>query len=259
MIRIADLSVDWQKENDSFADRFVSANTDDAVMSVSFSDKMHECHSVQYTDVGYEHFLRGKSGDVLFANRDWSEAVSYYLSDYDRDLALPLAAICSRYSYFNALLIHSSFVKLSENGVLFTGFSGVGKTTQAELWAEYLNADIVNGDKSFIREINGSFFAYGLPWKGSSEYCLNEKALLSAIVVLRQSKENRITRLNGKAAEYLIPHIFFPHWDKYCLDQSLDTFDRLLRSVPVFLLECRPDKDAVKLAYNTVLGDLWKN
>ena len=253
MIKIAELSVDWQKENCSFAEEFLTREKD-SVIKVKFENKMQECHSVQYPGEKAEHLLRGKNGDILIANNDWSEAVSYYHPDYDRDFALPLAAICSRFSSFNTLLTHSSFATLNGKGILFTGYSGVGKTTQAELWRNFLGAEIVNGDKAFVRETDGSFFAYGLPWKGSSEYCLNRKARLSAIVVLRQSAENRITKLNETATEYLMPHIFLPHWDKDCLNKALDTFDSLLKSVPVFLLECRPDEEAVRLTHDKIFG-----
>lgn len=251
MMKIAELSVDWQKENCGFAEEFLTCEKD-SVIRIKFEDTMQECHAVQYAFEKPEHLLRGKNGDILIAKNDWSEAISYYHPDYDKDFALPLAAICSRFSSFNTLLTHSSFVTLNGKGILFTGYSGVGKTTQAELWGDFLGAEIVNGDKAFVREIDKTFFAYGLPWKGSSEYCLNRKAPLSAIVVLRQSAVNRITKLVETATEYLMPHIFLPHWDKDCLNKTLDTFDSLLKRVPVFLLECRPDEEAVNLTYNEI-------
>ena len=149
--------------------------------------------------------------------------------------------------------MHASCVDIGGVGVLFTGFSGVGKTTQAKLWQDYLGADIINGDKAFIREIDGSFYGCGLPWKGSSEYCLNKKTKLKAIIVLRQAAENRMARLDTSAAmECFMPHVFMPHWDGKCLDRAFDTFEKILEKLPVFLLECRPDEDAVKLTYNTV-------
>lgn len=254
MIRIADLPIDWQSDRQDFVSDFVRDCDNTPVIRLNFSDKLQSCHSVQYADCSSEHFLRGRSGEILLANSDWSEATSFFLPESDRDFALPLAALCSRFSYYNALLVHASLVKYHNKGVIFTGYSGVGKTTQAELWAKFLGAQIVNGDKVFVRETDGIFNAYGLPWKGSSEYCVNTEAQLSAVVVLRQSDTNRITQLKTEAAEYFMPHIFFPHWDKACLGNSLDVFDNLLKSTPVWLLECRPDEDAVKLTCNTIFG-----
>ena len=116
-----------------------------------------------------------------------------------------------------------------------------------------MGADIINGDKAFLRFTDGGFYAYGCPWKGSSEYCLNTKTALSGIVILRQSTENKITRLDcAKAIELFMPHVFLPHWDAQCLQASISTLDRLTQDVPMWLLECRPDEAAVKLTYGKV-------
>jgi hypothetical protein len=167
--------------------------------------------------------------------------------------ALALAAICSKFSYYDAFLMHASCVNVNGEGIIFAGNSGVGKTTQAELWQKYLNAEIINGDKAFIREINGAFYGCGLPWKGSSDYCLSNKTKLNGIVVLRQAKKNKITKLDAaQATEYFMPHIFMPHWDRKCLDNVLGIFEKIIETVPVFLLECLPDEDAVKLTYTAL-------
>lgn len=252
MICIADLLIDWQTESVDFVSDFTVDSTQKPVISVEFLSKMSECHSVQYTDKPSDHFLCAENGGFLLSNKDWSEVTSYFLPKSNMDFALPLAALCSRFSYYNALLVHSSLIDFQGNGILFTGYSGAGKTTQAELWAKFADAEIINGDKAFIREVEGDFFAYGLPWKGSSDYCLNKKVPLKGVVILRQSDANRIMRLSENALEYFMPHIFFPHWDKDCLDKSLNTFDRVLKKIPVWLLECRPDEDAVRITRDAV-------
>lgn len=252
IIRIADLPVEWQDEYSDFVRDFSSETNEEPVISVCFNNSLPECHGIQYAEASSERFLRLENGEFACADKEWNKVTSFFSSPSGR-YALPLAAICSKFSYHDALLLHASCVNLDGNGVIFTGFSGVGKTTQAELWQKYLGAEIINGDKAFIREIDGEFYGCGLPWKGSSEYCLNKKTKLSAIVVLRQSAENKIIRLRAEQAmEYFMPHLFMPHWDEKCLDNALGTFGRILEKVPVMLLECRPDEDAVKLTYNTV-------
>ncbi len=252
IIRIAELPVEWQNEYSDFVRDFSDGTKETPVISVRFENSLPECHGIQYSVVPSEHFLRLENGEVACANADWSEVTSYFPKSSGM-YALALSAICSKFSYHNALLLHASCVNLGGEGVIFTGFSGVGKTTQAELWQKYLGAEIINGDKAFIREIDGVFYGCGLPWKGSSEYCLNQKTRLNAIVILRQSAENKITKLDAEQAmEYFTPHLFMPHWDERCLDNALNTLGRILEKVPVMLLECRPDEDAVKLTYNTV-------
>ncbi len=252
IIHIADLPVEWQDNHSDYVKVFSADSSANPVIKINFETKLPECHGIQYFDSSTENVLRHDNGEILCANSDWSQATSYFTAP-SGEYALPLAAMCSRFSYYNAFLMHASCIDLNGKGVIFAGYSGVGKTTQAQLWKQYLGAEIINGDKAFVREIDKDFYGCGLPWKGSSEYCLNQKTKLNAIVILRQSQENKLTQLNVmQATEILIPHLFMPHWDENCLSNTLDTIDRLLEKVPVMLLECRPDEDAVKLVHNTV-------
>ena len=252
IIHIADLPVEWQDNHSDYVKGFSVDSSENPVMKIGFEVKPPECHGIQYFDSSTENVLRHDNGEILCANSDWSQATSYFTAP-SGEYALPLAAMCSRFSYYNAFLMHASCVDLNGKGVIFAGYSGVGKTTQAQLWQKYFGAEIINGDKAFVREIDKDFYSCGLPWKGSSEYCLNQKTKLNAIVILRQSQENKLIRLNiMQATEFLMPHLFMPHWDEKCLDNTLGIIDRLLEKVPVMLLECRPDEDAVKLVHNTV-------
>ncbi len=252
IIRIADLLIEWQSDYSDFVKDFSVEAEEKTVLDVRFEKSLVECHGIQYCTTPSEKFLRLENGEFACANDEWSKVTSYYPTPNGM-YALPLAAICSRFSYYDAFLIHASCVSISGKGIVFVGNSGIGKTTQAELWQKYLGAEIINGDKAFIREINGDFYGCGLPWKGSSEYCLNKKTKLKGIVVLRQAKENKITRLDAvKAIEYFMPHVFMPHWDEKCLDNTLATLEKMIKEVPVMLLECRPDEEAVRLVHNMV-------
>ena len=252
IISIADLPIEWQENKKDFVKAFITDFDEKPVMSISFKNKLPECHGIQYTESDCSHTLRVESGEILCADADWSRVSSYYTLP-SHEYTLTLAAICSKFSYFDTVLMHASCIDCDGNGIIFTGYSGVGKTTHATLWNNYANADIINGDKILIREINNTLYACGLPWKGSSEYCLNKKTKLKSIIVLRQAKENKLTPLNSSSAtELTIPHFFLPYWDEKCTDNACKTIDKILRNIPVFLLECRPDEDAVNLVKNTI-------
>ncbi|MGM9681686.1 MAG: hypothetical protein ACI3XR_09300 [Eubacteriales bacterium] len=209
---------------------------------------MSQCHGIRYLDNSPSHLLQGNNGMVLTANEDWSEATVYCDRFSDPWYTLPLAALCARFAAFDAVLLHGSFVDWEGNGIVFTGPSGIGKTTQAKLWEKYEGADIVNGDKVFLRMKDRTVYGFGSPWKGSSPYCLNRKAPLKAIIALRQGPHNSLRKLSSlETMEFFVPYVFLPHWDENAVTQALETLDRIVRQVPVCLLECRPDADAVKL------------
>lgn len=82
----------------------------------------------------------------------------------------------------------------------FCGRSGIGKSTQANLWKEYENALILNGDRCAVGFVDGAANAFGLPFCGTSGICLNFSLPIAAIISLGQAPENRITRLSGVRA-----------------------------------------------------------
>lgn len=253
IIRIADIPLEWQSDYSDFVKDFECDTGESPVMNLEFISQMNSIHGIQYTDRPSERVLKLETGEFLLADSRWEKCTVFTDRRIGSDHSLPLAAICSRLAKVNTLFMHASVIDLCGEGVIFAGFSGVGKTTQAQLWEKYMGADIINGDKAFLRFKDGGFYAYGCPWKGSSEYCLNTKTALKGIVVLRQADDNRITRLDAaKAIELFMPHVFLPHWDTECLQKSLDTLDRLTKEIPMWLLECRPDEDAVKLTYSKV-------
>ncbi len=153
------------------------------------------------------------------------------------------------------LQFHSSLIKTSEQGIMFLGPSGIGKTTQAELWQKYRSSLIINGDIVFVQETDSGFLGWGTPWHGSSPYCENTSVPLKAMVVLKQSDQNSIRELTGfeKVTE-VSNSVFYPQWLENGMELCLETLDHLLTSIPVYELRCRPDEDAVRLTEQTIFS-----
>lgn len=148
----------------------------------------------------------------------------------------------------HGFILHSSFIRWNDIGIVFTAPSGTGKSTQADLWEKYEHAEILNGDRTALRCIDGVWKAYGLPYAGSSDIYRNESALLKCIVVLKQAKENSLELLKGKRAYLAIYSGLTLHpWDEEFMNRALFDLDDLLNKIPIYQLSCRPDKDAVEL------------
>lgn len=148
---------------------------------------------------------------------------------------------------FGSIILHSSFIRSNGRGILFTAPSGTGKSTQASLWEKYMGAEILNGDRAGIRKIGDTWHAFGLPYAGSSNIYRNESAPLKALVLLRQAKENRISRISSaEAMRSIYPEITIHRWDPDFVAKALDLFLELCTDVPVYLLECLPDEGAVR-------------
>ena len=153
------------------------------------------------------------------------------------------------------LLFHASLVEFDGWAIAFSASSGVGKSTQADLWVSSLGARCINGDKACLRYAKEGWRAYGFPIAGSSPYVCNEKAPLKTLVILRQATDNQIRRLDREEAAALIStHVYYPFWDEEATAASLETLDALVREIPIFLLECRPDEEAVRITRDAIFG-----
>ena len=146
------------------------------------------------------------------------------------------------------LLLHASLIKFSEKAIVFTGPSGIGKSTQANIWHRHLGAEIINGDRAAIRKDAGRWTAYGSPYAGTSGIYKNDSAPLSAIIVLRQAEKNRLQRITPtEAFRHIYPELSIHHWDKTFVAKATDLAIQLLADVPAYLLECRPEESAALL------------
>lgn len=154
---------------------------------------------------------------------------------------------------FGVLLMHASYISVNGGAVLFTAPSGVGKSTQAELWRIFKGAEVINGDKAGVSVGEGGVYAHGLPFCGTSGICKNRTLPLKAIVLLEQSADNRIERVAGlEAVQSLVKNIYLdflaPGETQGCIDVLL----RLLGTVPVYRLRCTPDERAVQTLASTL-------
>lgn len=159
--------------------------------------------------------------------------------------------------YYQAFLLHSSFISWQNNGILFTAPSGTGKSTQADLWKKYEDADIYNGDRTIIRKIDGKYYGFGSPYAGSSGIYRNESAPIKAIVVIEQGPDNVIRRLHGREAFLpLFRETLMNTWNKEYMEKMTDLLMDAACQIPIYHLSCRPDQDAVNTVKNEILQEL---
>lgn len=65
----------------------------------------------------------------------------------------------------NGVLLHSAVIAFKGKAYAFTAPSGTGKTTHIKIWQKCLGSEveIINGDKPFIRYIDGIPVVFGSP------------------------------------------------------------------------------------------------
>lgn len=147
------------------------------------------------------------------------------------------------------VVLHSSYIESEGGAILFTAPSGGGKSTQAGLWKKYKGARVINGDKSVIGNENGKWRAYGLPFSGSSEYCLNESYPVKAIVVLEKGKENILYRRDIQEFSKVFSQTPLNVWDKEFCAKAMNRVADICSQIPIYHYICNREQDAVEILY----------
>lgn len=142
----------------------------------------------------------------------------------------------------DAVMMHASCAYDGESGRMFTGFSGVGKSTMSKLWSQYGNR-IINDDRLIIRKEKWGYSVHNTPMYYSD---IPKMAPLSGIFLISHAPENRMKQLSGALAmsrvmAFSIQNNFDPGW----VAKRLDFFSELIKTIPVYDLGFVPDLSVV--------------
>ena len=94
-----------------------------------------------------------------------------------------------------AFMLHGAAIAVNGYAYIFTGHSGVGKSTHIKKWLCRLsNAIEINGDKPYI--ITGNVpMVCGSPWAGKERLYTNTIYPLKAIILLNRAEENKMDKV----------------------------------------------------------------
>ena len=204
---------------------------------------------------GFTHLIFNNS-DVMVCKKKWNSAIIVKSKLIESIDAFTLQLFYSNAIKKNIILIHSSLIEYNGKGIMFLGPSGIGKTTQAELWHRYFDSLIINGDCVFVEDKGDHFIGWGTPWHGSSSYCENTSVQVVSLIVLKQGEVNKLRKLESfQKVNEIGKNIIYPMWLENGMDLALDILDHLLQKIPVYELMNRADKESVELVKQEIFGD----
>lgn len=190
-----------------------------------------------------------ESAILYHVNQEWDSIT--LLEDHTKTLGqfafkylsniLPLAMLKK-----DVLTFHGVLMEYNGQGIIFSANSGVGKTTHARLWKKHKNSFIINGDKSSCYKKDGIWTGFGTPWCGTSGEYMNREVPIKAIVLIERGSENQAERIAPFAGfKRLLEHALYPAWEENLASQALDLLSDFIENIPVYRLQCLPDKDSV--------------
>ena len=151
------------------------------------------------------------------------------------------------------LILHACCVETFYGGILFSGVSGIGKSTQGNLWCQYEDAKLINGDRPILYKKENGWHAYGSPYAGSSHCHVNQNTKVRVIVLPEQEKMCAIRKLEKvEAFRKIFSQLTLAAWNPDSIGRACDIVESLLDNIPVYEMRCTPDKRAVDLLKQTI-------
>jgi len=161
----------------------------------------------------------------------------------------PIVEVCllSRLALDGGLVLHAAGVSFQARGYVFTGASGAGKSTIAQLFADK-GALILSDERVILRQQGSSITVYGTPWVGSGQYAAQASQSVTGLYgISHGAHRHRLEPLSPtKTMSLLLQQAFLPHWDRLAMEATLEFLASLTAHVPCFSLAFLMQGDVVE-------------
>ena len=144
--------------------------------------------------------------------------------------------------------IHSASILYQGKAWLFSGHSGMGKSTHTALWHKNVETPYLNGDLNLIgksRDGEG-YCIYGIPWCGTSELCTTDEVPLGGIILLGRDRTDHVEELTPfEQVLRVTQRMISPSWTEAMEDKNLEFAEQLTDQIWISHLFCTPEPSAV--------------
>lgn len=160
---------------------------------------------------------------------------------------------------YSRAVFHGAAIEYGGRAYLFTGPSGVGKTTHIRLWRQFLGerVQIINGDKPILHFKDSGITVCGTPYAGKEGWHRNTSAPLGGICILSQSKENAAAALPPDRAFPLLYRQIYKPRAEAAMVKTIEML-RKLSAVPCRELACDMSEEAVKTSFEALIGTKYR-
>ena len=191
--------------------------------------------------------------------------ISFRVTEEEVALSMPQTRLCEddcryiisgmRFYFellaFDGFMLHSSAVAAEGRAYLFSGPSGVGKSTHTGNWLKLIEGSyILNDDKPAIRQMgDGKFYAFGTPWSGKHDISRNEGLPLAGVAFIERAETNSIERIPPLEAAGLLLSQTVRNIRAERMNILLELINKFIAEVPVYRLRCTADVASAELSH----------
>lgn len=147
------------------------------------------------------------------------------------------------------MLFHASVIVRNGKAYLFLAKSGTGKSTHSTLWLKHVpGCHLLNDDNPVVAVRDGRVIVYGSPWSGKTPCYRNLQYEVGGLVNITRDTRNHIERMGVVSAfASLLPSCSGVKWDVRLYRAQGDALSAVIAKVPVYVLGCRPDREAAEV------------
>lgn len=217
---------------------------------------------VTVVDLGIEGWLyslsRGGYLPYVIADNDYRNIVLYTdiieKQTMSEQFLLRTAFEC-RFCHEQIVSIHGACVELGDYAVIFTGPSGVGKSTRAQAWVDGLSARWISGDRPAVRIEKDRCVVCGVPWDGKEQIFRDIEKPLKCILEVRRASSNYVRKLSREQARKLTAQqAFVPMWDTDAAFAAMANVREMVDRVPVYRVFCGQKPEDAKQIYDILFN-----
>lgn len=277
-LEIAGIKVNFYGEAASFSDNFAPFYIDetpnaDQHMEVLLIPPPNKVNGrviirnaemqIMQTDFGYVVvFHKMKNVHEAWMNKEGSYVRFYcFPARNDEDRENIFHAIRLFFLYLaqkrGLFAIHSASILYRDKAWLFSGHSGMGKSTHTALWKEEIGTPYLNGDLNLVGMHEGKPAVFGIPWCGTSGIFTTERQELGGIVLLGRAEKDEVLPMSEhEKVLRIMQRMISPTWSPKLLDKNLNCAKELAESIGVYHLVCTREPSAVYAIKEKIDEDL---
>lgn len=140
------------------------------------------------------------------------------------------------------IFIHASGVNNLGHGYLFSGVSGKGKSTMANIW-ENTGSKVIHDDRLIIRKTRDGYTMYSTPVYKDDE---PRSSQINKIFLIEHGVKNKAINVSGAAAVSLVMANCIQHnWNSEIIARLLGSISIMCKKISVVKLAFRPDRNII--------------
>jgi hypothetical protein len=203
----------------------------------------------KYYLVTLQHIEKGRTPfKVIRADRNFSHFIIHNKPDKSnriRPIQYPVEELAMT-GHINinrlGILLHSAGISLNGKGYLFSGTSGSGKSTIAEIWQNDKEAAVLTDERVVIRSRYTDLWTFGTPWHGTAGVHRNTGAPIDKIFFITHGTKNKAILISRKdALNKLIVRCFPTFWNREGMEFVMEFCEKIVQEKECFELEFVPD------------------